>query len=244
MSNPPTTAQSMSSPAGYGDNYTGKPAVRRQQNPTTTTTTAIAAVEKKAGENWMAPMQVLLAGLVAAVLVALVFYYTVTVMLSVAPAGTQQPTAKTGLFTASNWLTIGGGSFFFVIIAVLLGAAGATMGMSWRRNGDAAMWAMGSTLLLGLVYYFVFASANDGRKDQFAFWSFLATIAAIAIPGYGWWQMKGLVADLKTNEKEYNDADKKAIPMRGTWSMITFGVSVSFALIAAAGFYKIYGAME
>ena len=219
-----------------------KPAVPQRYVANAQASNAIASVEKKASESWMSPMQVILAGLVAAVLVALVYYYNTTTMLQVAPANTT-PNARNGIFTASNWLTIGGGTLFFVLVAVMLAAGGASIGMSWKKNGDSAMWTMGSTFLLGLLFYFVFAAARDNRKDQFAFWSFLGTVAAIALPGYGWWQARALANDLKVNSADYDAVDKAAIPVRAKWSMITFGVAGLFALIVAAGLYKIYGAL-
>jgi len=188
--------------------------------------------------SWM----VIFAGLIAAILVALIFYYTATNLLTVVATGVT-PSPANGLFTSSNWLTIGSGALFFIIVAITLGAAGSTIGMSWKNNGDSAMWSMGATFLIGIIYYFVFASARDDRKDQFAFWSFLATIIAIALPGYGWWQTRTLNNDLTANPADYDNSDKINIPQRAKWSMITFGVALVFALITAAGCYKIYGAL-
>jgi hypothetical protein len=234
---------------------TKQQAVRQPYNPAAAGagSNAMAAVSKKANEDWMSPIQVVLAALIAGVLLALVYYYTVTTLLQVSTVLTtgQNPVPilnpTNGIFGSSNWLTVGSGALFFLIVAVLLTSAGVTMGMSWKRNGDAAMWAIGSTVLVGILFYFVFASARDNRKDQFAFWSFLAAIVAVAVPGYGWWQTRALVKDVEANPGNYiavydgKDTEVERIKSRGTWAMITFGTSSLFALITAAGLYKIYG---
>ena len=207
----------------------------------------LAAAKKIADEEWMSPMQVIISALIGGVILALVYYYTVTTLLQVSST-TTNPT--NGIFTTDNWLTIGKGGLFFLILAVLLTTAGSTVGMSWKKNGDAALWSIGATILTGVLYYFVFASARDGRKDQFAFWSFLATIVSIAIPAYGWWVTRALVKDTETSPSSYpttynegKETEISRIKSRGTWSMITLGISVVFSLIVASGLYKIYSVM-
>lgn len=242
MSNSANAAQVAPSDSMDYQSAGKQPIVRTPYKGAGVGSSTLAAVSSKSKENWMNSWMVILAGLVAAILVALIFYYTATNLLTVVAAGVT-PSPANGLFTSSNWLTIGSGALFFIIVAITLAAAGSAVGMSWKNNGDSAMWTMGATLLMGIVYYFVFASARDDRKDQFAFWSFLATIIAIVVPGYGWWQTRSLNNDLKANPGDYDNMDKENIPKRSLWSMITFGVAVVFALITAAGLYKIYGAL-
>jgi hypothetical protein len=184
-------------------------------------------------ESWMHPAKVLLTSIVISVVIGLVIYYTTSVFL------TPHVTGGSGIFEKANWLTAGGGSLFILLVALLIGLCGASIGMSWKNNGISAIWAMGTSAIVGLLYYILFASAKDGRKDQFVFWSFLSTIVAVAIPGYGWWQTRKLSNEAKTT----HSPEAAQLSQRATWSMIFFGVSAVLAMIVAAGLWQIHGAL-
>jgi hypothetical protein len=193
-------------------------------------TSAVSQISK---ESWMHPAKVLLTSIVISVVIGLVIYYTTSVFL------TPHVTGGDGIFEKANWLTAGGGSLFILLVALLIGLCGASIGMSWKNNGIAAIWAMGTSAIVGLLYYILFASAKDGRKDQFVFWSFLSTIVAVAIPGYGWWQTRKLSNEAKST----HNPETAQLSQRATWSMIFFGISVVLAMVVAAGLWQIHGAL-
>lgn len=200
---------------------------------------AASELKKIAAESWMSPAKVILSAVVVAVIVGLILYYTVTTLLQVHPVGSPA-NAQNGIFDSANWLTWGGGLFFFVMVIIVLTCGGACIGMSWKNNGQAAMWAAGAALLIGVLYYFVFVSAKDNRKDQFALWSILATIIAIALHVYGWWQIRAMSKD---NTTRYSAEEQNSISERASWATYTLGVGGVFAIIVAAGLWKIYSAL-
>jgi hypothetical protein len=182
----------------------------------------------------MHPGKILLASVVISVVVGLVLYYTTSTFLTVSAVSAAD--ADTSLFTESNWLTAGGGALFMLLVSLLLALMGSSIGMSWKSNSSSTIWSMGTSAFIGFIYYFVFASAKDNRKDQFAFWSVFATIIAIAIPAYGWWQTRKL-ASLASPDKDH-------YTRRSTWATGLFGGSVVLALVVAAGLWKIHGALS
>jgi hypothetical protein len=203
----------------------------------------ISKLKSIASENWMHPAKVVLAGIVISVFIGLILYYTTTTLLQV--NNSSGGITGSGLFDTSNWLTTGGGLLFTLFIILLLGFGGASFGMSWKNNGQSAMWSMLSSALIGIMYYFVFASAKDGRKDQFVLWSVLATIVSIGFPLYGWWTMKKMNDAVKNGlDADCDAADKEAIPKRHTWSLGMLIGSVILSIVIASGLWKIHSTLK
>jgi hypothetical protein len=195
-------------------------------------TNAADKLKEFGSENWMSAWNVILVAIVFAILIALVHYYTVANLFNTGE-----------MFNGIGWVSTGGGLLFFFIVALMIGSAGAAFGMSWKKNSDAAMWSIAAILVLGLLTFYMFASARDERKDQFVLWTGVSIIASIGIAGYGFWSMRGLSAFAKANSDKFDEADKKAIPQRYTYSMAMLGVSVVSAITVIIGTVSLYRAI-
>ena len=199
------------------------------RNPTSK---AMDKIEKLGQESWMSAWNIILVAVIFAILIALVHYYTVANLFN---AG--------GEFNGIGWVSTGSGILFFFIVALMIGSSAAAFGMSWKKNSDAAMWSIAVVLVLGLLTYFMFASARDEKKDQFILWTGLSVVGVVGVAGYGFWSMRGLANYAKANPGQFDDADKKAIPERYTYSMAMLGVSVVSAIAVVVGSVSLYRAI-
>lgn len=208
----------------------GKPIVQSSfRNPVSNATDKLKAF---GSESWMSAWNIILVAIVFAILIALVHYYTVANLFNTGE-----------IFHGTGWVSTGGGLLFFFLVAVMIGSSAATFGMSWKKNSESAMWSVAVVLVLGLLTYYMFASAKDDRKDQFVLWTGVSVIAAIGIAGYGFWSMRGLKNYATANPNQFDDADKKAIPVRYTYSMVILGVSVVSSIAVIVGTVSLYRAI-
>jgi hypothetical protein len=188
-------------------------------------------------EDWMHPGKVLLASIIISVVVGLILYYTSSSFLTTSTPGDSN---SKGLFTASNWITTGGGAPFMLLVAILIALSGASIGMSWKNNGSATIWSMGASGFVGFIYFFVFDAAKNEKKDQFVLWSIAATIAAIGVSVYGWWRTKKNAKDEATSKP----ADREQATKRSTWATGFLAGTVIIALVVASGLWKIHSALS
>ena len=218
--------------AAASDQYqkSGKPMVASSySNPIAN---ASDKLKDKLSENWMSAWNIILTAIVFAILIALVHYYTVANLFNTGE-----------IFEGIGWVSTLSGGLYFVIVALMIGSAGAAFGMSWKKNSESATWTIAAILVLGLLTFYMFASARDGRKEQFVLWTGVSVVASIGIAGYGFWSTRGLKNFADANPHMFDEADKKAIPQRYTYSMAMLGVSVLSAIAVGVGALSLHRAI-
>jgi hypothetical protein len=194
------------------------------------------AVAKKladfGSEDWMSAWNIILVALVFAILIALVHYYTVANLFNTGE-----------VFNGIGWVATGGGLLLFFLVAIMIGSAGAAFGMSWKKNSESAMWTIAAILVLGLLTFYMFASARDERKEQFVLWTGVSVIATIGIAGWGFWSMRSLKQAVSTSGNEIDPKEKETIHQRYNYSMGLLGVSLISSIILIIGAVSLYGAI-
>lgn len=190
------------------------------------------SIKKLGSENWMSAWNIILVAVVFAILIALVHYYTVAALFNTG-----------GLFHGIGWVATGGGLLFFAIVGLMIGSAGAAFGMSWKKNSEAAMWSVAAVLVLGLLTFYMYAAANDERKDQFILWTVVTILGVVGVAGYGFWSMRGLKNYAAANPSQFDKTDVDAIKERYTYSMAMAGVSALSAVAVVVGTVSMYRAI-
>jgi ABC-type transport system involved in multi-copper enzyme maturation permease subunit len=186
---------------------------------------------KEVGEQeWMKPMYVLAAGLVAALFIGLVMYYQIATLFE---EGEELHEA--------GWSATGGGILIILLVVLFVGAAAACFGMGWSNNGQAVIFTMGLAFLLSALFYFAFASIRDDKKTQFALWAILAVLAPIGLAVYSYMTMGKMAKEVEANPAEYTNQAVEGVKERKSWTMYTLVTTVVLGVVVGAGLYQIHG---
>lgn len=190
----------------------------------------LAKAKELADSSWMKSVYVLAAGLVAALFVGLVSYYSIAVLFE---EGQELHEA--------GWSSTGGGVLIILLVVLLAGAAAASFGMGWSNNGQAVLFTMGLAFLLGTIFYFAFASIRDDKKGQFALWAIFSILASVGLAVYSFMSIGKMAKEVEQNRADYDNQTIEGIAERKTWTMYSLGATVVLAVIVGAGFYQIHG---
>jgi hypothetical protein len=129
-------------------------------------------------ETWGNPMYIFVAAAISALVISLIFYLNFTNLFS------------TGAVLANlGWISTSGGLLLFGIIFLLLTGVAGTFGLSFVSNMTAMLATVGSSLVLGLLGYFVLGAIRDQDYNFFLITSILLIVVSLALAGYGLWSL-------------------------------------------------------